>query len=276
MDIARLSGVDFIVVDAIMCLEKQKSAMIKDGKVLNGVRRNMILAGEDMVAVDHVAAQLMGLNPDDVAHITLAEKAGLGTNDPAKIEVVGSTIEKSAERFKRSSWQRFGQSCRTWTIRGPFDASGVKEPMEKEFLSGEVNLHPQPGRDNWSEPVYFFDDRIDLNAWFKEMDDKSVAYLFTNFDAPKNQRAELWLGSDEAMRIYLNGKVVYDYTKEREFNNNVVSDKVPVAIRAGENTLMVKVFQSRNRFDFMLNICEPEKNPDFDGNRVAGLKFRTK
>ena len=25
-----------------------------------------------------------------------------------------------------------------------------------------------------------------------------------------------------------------------------------------------------------LNICEPEPNPDFDGNRVHGLKFKTK
>ncbi|MHB9027646.1 MAG: DUF362 domain-containing protein [Candidatus Latescibacterota bacterium] len=276
VDIARLSGVDFVVVDAVMCLEKQKGALIQKGKVLNQVRRNMILAGEDMVAMDTVAAQLMGLNPDDVSHITLAEMAGLGTNDPAKIEVVGSTIGASAKRFRRSAWQRFGQSCRTWTIRGTFDASGEEKPLEKEFLPGETNLRPIAGQDGWSEPLYCFDDRIDLNAYFKETDEKSVAYLFSYFDAPKSRKAELWVGSDEALRIYLNGKVVYNYTKERDFNDrDVVSDKVSIALRAGENTLLVKAFHSRNRFDFLLNICEPEKNPDFDGNRVAGLKFRT-
>jgi uncharacterized protein (DUF362 family) len=276
VDIARLSGVDFVIVDAVMCLEKQKAALFKDGKVTNQVRRNMILAGEDMVAVDHVAARLMGLNPDDVAHITQAEMAGLGTNDPRKIEVVGSTIEASAKRFRRSTWWLFGQGCRTWLIRGPFDASGERNPMEREFLPGEANLRPKAGVDGWSEPIYFFDDRIDMNSFFKEIDDKSVAYLFTCFDAPKNQKAELWLGSDEAMRVYLNGKKVYEYTRERTFGNrDSVEDKIPVTIRAGENSLLVKLYQERNRFDFLLNICQPENNPDYDGNRVAGLKFRT-
>ncbi len=276
VDIARAAGVDFVVMDAIMCLEKQKAALFQGDKVVNQVRRNMIIAGTDMVAVDHVAARLMGLNPDDVSHIMLAEMAGLGTNDPSKIEVVGSTIEASAKRFKRSSWLMFGQSCRTWMLRGPIDAGSVKKPMEHEFLPGEASLRPVAGHDGWSEAVYFFDDRIDLNSYYRELDDKSVAYAFTFFDAPKNQKAELWLGSDEAMRVYLNGKVVYDFTKERDYGDRLIlSEKVPVTLRAGENTVLIKLFQSHNRFDFAFNICEPEKNPDYDGNRVSGLKFRT-
>ncbi len=276
VDIARVAGVDFVVVDAIMCLEKQKGALFDNGKVINQVRRNMILAGTDMVAVDHVAARLMGLNPDDVSHIMLAEMAGLGTNDPSKIEVVGSTIDASAKRFKRSSWLMFGQSCRTWILRGPFDAGSVEKPMEREFTAGETTIRPMAGQDGWSEAVYFFDDRIDLKSYFPGLGEKSVAYAFTYFDAPKDQRAELWLGSDEAIRVYLNGKVVYDFTKERDYGDRaILAEKVPVSIRAGENTVLVKLFQSRNRFDFAFNICEPEKNPDYDGNRVKGLRFRT-
>jgi len=270
-DIDLVADVDFVVVDAVVCLER--SAFGRDR-----VRRNMILAGADMVAVDHVAARLMGLNPDDIAHITLAAKVGLGTNSADEIEVVGSTIEASGFPFKKNSFYTsdFGQSNRTWLLRGPFEATGIEQPIAHAFIPDEAASRPQTGQNGWSEAIYFFDDRIDLGSFFQAGTGKEVvAYAFTYFDAPQDQKAELWLGSDEAMRIYLNGDLVYDYSGRRTYSNNqLVKEKVPVRIREGENALLVKVLQERGAFDFALNICEPETDPNFDGNRVFGLKFR--
>jgi uncharacterized protein (DUF362 family) len=275
-DIARLSGVDFVVVDAVMCLERQKSAMFdKERKVVNQVRRNMILAGDDMVAVDNVAARLMGLNPDDVSHIDLAAKAGLGVNDIDKIQIVGSTVEKSMKHFRKSSFSK--SSCnRTWLLRGLFDASGMKDPLKNEFIPEEASLKPEAGKEGWSESVYFFDDRIDLGAFFGSVDADKVAYAFTYFDSPKDRKAEIWLGYDDPIRIYLNGREVYTYDKQRSYTEKTLtSEKVTVPIRKGENTLLVKAMQSAGRYDFALNICEPENDPAFNGSRVAGMKFRT-
>ena len=77
VDFCSIAQIDFVVVDAIMCLESYKTY---NGS--NQVRMNTIVAGADPVAVDHICAQLFCLNPDDINHITLAEKVGLGTNDP--------------------------------------------------------------------------------------------------------------------------------------------------------------------------------------------------
>ena len=271
VDIDLVADVDFVVVDAVICLER--SAFGQDQ-----VRRNMILAGADLVAVDHVAARLMGLNPDDIAYITLAARAGLGTNNADEIEVVGSSIEESGIPFRKNSFytSNFGQGNRTWLLRGPFEAADVEQPLAHNFVPDEAAVRPQTGQNGWSEAIYFFDDRIDLESFFRVgAEKKAVAYAFTYFDAPQEQLAELWLGSDEGMRIYLNGEIVYDYSDRRTYGNKqLVKEKIPVQIRKGENALLVKVLQERGAFDFALNICEPESNPDFDGNRVFGLKFR--
>ena len=103
MDLSNIADIDFVVVDAIMCLETEKV-----NRGYNQVRFNTILAGTDPVALDHVGAKLMGLNPDDVAHITLAEKVGLGTNDPAHIDLVGVPLEQAMKRVKKnqkSDWK---------------------------------------------------------------------------------------------------------------------------------------------------------------------------
>ncbi len=51
--------------------------------------KNVILASADQVAIDAVAAKLMGFDPLQIKYIGLAHEAGLGTGDPREIEVVG-------------------------------------------------------------------------------------------------------------------------------------------------------------------------------------------
>jgi uncharacterized protein (DUF362 family) len=264
VDMVLVGGVDFAIIDAV---------------VANGTtRRNTILAGYDIVAVDHVAARLMGMNPDDIEHLTLGENAGLGTNDPARIKVEGSTIEENIHPFDKDSYFPidYGQSNRTWLLRGPFTATEVETPIEYPFLPDEAETYPHPGEDGWSEATYFFDDRIDLGAFFNTVvNEPVVGYAFTCFDAPRDQEAHLWLGSDEDLRIYLNGELVSDYRGYRTFKEDqLVKQKVPIAVRQGENTLLVKVYHELSRFDFSLNVCEPETNLRRDGNRIFGLEFR--
>ena len=88
------AGIDFVVVDAIACLELKKSAVRSGNTITNLVRMNSIIAGFDPVAVDHVCTRLMGLNPDDIEHVTLAEMEGLGTNNPDNILVVGADARR--------------------------------------------------------------------------------------------------------------------------------------------------------------------------------------
>jgi hypothetical protein len=51
--------------------------------------KNVILASADQVAIDSVAAKLMGFNWRDLPCIALSHDYGLGVGDPADIEIVG-------------------------------------------------------------------------------------------------------------------------------------------------------------------------------------------
>ena len=61
--------------------------------------KNVILASSDQVAIDAVAAKLMGMDPLSIKFIRLAHDLGLGCGDPRDIEIVGD-LEAGAENWK--------------------------------------------------------------------------------------------------------------------------------------------------------------------------------
>jgi hypothetical protein len=56
------------------------------------VVKNVIIASADQVAIDAVAAKLMGFDPLSIKYIRLAHDQGLGVGDPREIEIVGDDI----------------------------------------------------------------------------------------------------------------------------------------------------------------------------------------
>jgi len=60
--------------------------------------KNVILASADQVAIDAVAARLMGFDPLAIRYIRLAHEQGLGCGDPREIEIVGDE-DAAAERW---------------------------------------------------------------------------------------------------------------------------------------------------------------------------------
>ncbi len=58
--------------------------------------KNVLLASADQVAIDAIAAKIMGFDPLSLDYIRLASERGLGIGDPEQIEVVGD--EEIAEQ----------------------------------------------------------------------------------------------------------------------------------------------------------------------------------
>ncbi len=54
--------------------------------------KNVILASADQVAIDAVAAKMMGMDPLSIKYIRLAHERGLGAGDVRDIEIVGADI----------------------------------------------------------------------------------------------------------------------------------------------------------------------------------------
>lgn len=61
--------------------------------------KNFILVSSDQVAIDAVAAKMMGFDPMSIKYIRLAHEKGLGTGDLKEIEVVGEDITNENWRF---------------------------------------------------------------------------------------------------------------------------------------------------------------------------------
>jgi uncharacterized protein (DUF362 family) len=62
--------------------------------------KNIILASSDQVAIDAVAAKLMGFEPLTIRYIRLAHECGLGAGDLNEIELVGDDVSKEKWDFK--------------------------------------------------------------------------------------------------------------------------------------------------------------------------------
>jgi uncharacterized protein (DUF362 family) len=61
--------------------------------------KNIILVSADQVAIDAVAAKMMGHDPLSIKYIRLAHERGLGCGDPREIKVLGEDISKVNWKF---------------------------------------------------------------------------------------------------------------------------------------------------------------------------------
>jgi uncharacterized protein (DUF362 family) len=69
-------------------------------RMIQPIVKNLILASSDQVAIDAVAARLMGFDPLSIRYIRLAHEQGLGIGDPCDIELVGDDITNQSWGFK--------------------------------------------------------------------------------------------------------------------------------------------------------------------------------
>ena len=84
------------VVDGLIAMEG-------DGPIAGTpVGLNILMAGTDAVAVDTIAARIMGIDPTEVLSLCLAQGMGLGVWDEQDIKVLGISIEEVRRPFTRA------------------------------------------------------------------------------------------------------------------------------------------------------------------------------
>ena len=93
--------------------------------------KNLILASADQVAIDAVAAKLMGFDPLSLKFIRLAHERGLGCGDPEKIEVVGMDISGVNFGFRgdEDTFASRGQKLIYWGPLKPFEKLLLRTPI---------------------------------------------------------------------------------------------------------------------------------------------------
>ena len=93
--------------------------------------KDRILASADQVAIDAVAAKMMGFEPLDIKFIRLAHERGLGCGDISQIEVVGEDISKVNWRFSgvENTFASRGQKLIYWGPLKPIETMLLRSPL---------------------------------------------------------------------------------------------------------------------------------------------------
>ncbi len=145
----------------------------------------------------------------------------------------------------RMPWQRGERNfLRLWLVAGPFPCgletdclngqggeAGIQatDGLEQKRADGtSVKWHSQK---SWGDVVAFDD--------LTGPKDGAVAYAFTKVSRPKAGKALLLVGSEDGIRVWLNGKTVLAKDAIRSLTPD--EDQVEVDMNAGENALLVKV-----------------------------------
>ena len=94
--------------------------------------------------------------------------------------------------------------------------------------------------------------------------EQRVAYARTWLFAPKTQKARLEIGSDDGVKVWLDGRLVHANNVARALQPG--SDNVEVTLNQGWSPLMLKVTQNNAGWGFCVRVTQP------DGAPVAGLR----
>ncbi len=99
--------------------------------------KNVLLASADQVAIDAIAAKLMGFSPlDDLKFVRLAHDKGLGCGDPKEIEIVGD-VEVAREN---------------WNFVGPFKKMTFASKMQHAIYWGPLKKPLEWSLKTWLAP----------------------------------------------------------------------------------------------------------------------------
>ena len=93
--------------------------------------KDRILASNDQVAIDAVAAKMMGFDPMSIKFIRLAHERGLGCGDVSQINIVGEDISQVNWQFTgvENTFASRGQKLIYW---------GPLKPLEKLLLRSPI------------------------------------------------------------------------------------------------------------------------------------------
>jgi len=225
------------------------------------IRTNIIIAGPDPVASDAVAATIMGFNPWDIEHLRLSAAKGYGTLDMNYITVRGDAIDKVAMKFEKpkdsSLGTYYGRGNRAWLIHGVHEGAD----LDQDFLGGEADMSPFEGEtvsgQVWTK-IISAQDEIDLKNFFYDRygsyQKDVVAYAFTYIYSEVDQPGFLWIGSDDGIKVWLNGELVW--TNPNSGSHWRAEDRVPVVLKSGENRLLLKVKNDLGSYAFSLAVTD--------------------
>ena len=127
------------------------------------VVKNLMLASADQVAIDAVAAKMMGFDPFDIGYIRMAHEDGLGVGDTREIEIVGADVSGESWGFRVGDNGASLVGNLLWfSPLKKFQKLFFRTPLVHLFIFGSESYH-----DYYRWP--FIDRRV-FERWTRETD----------------------------------------------------------------------------------------------------------
>jgi hypothetical protein len=148
-----------------------------------------------------------------------------------------------------------------WWVVGPFDLGENDQGWETTYI-GEPNVSVVARymagkvRRQW-KPVVSHDSqgKIDLRATIADRD-HCIGYAYAEIELDKATDAVLLLGVDDGEKVWVNGVKVFELFTRRGLQ--VDQDRVPVQLKAGTNTILLKIFQDTLGWEFCARIAKAD------------------
>ncbi|MFO0864183.1 MAG: hypothetical protein U0744_05930 [Gemmataceae bacterium] len=168
-----------------------------------------------------------------------------------QVQLIADRLEKLGEKIDLT--QHFGFITR-WTVVGPFDnrkGIGFKSvyPPEKSLDLKATYTGKDDAKVKWvgaeaSKAMGI----VDLNELVGKLKG-AVIYAAASVESPAERNVEVRCGSNNAVRIWLNGKEIYfreEYHHGMQMDQHVGAGK----LKAGRNEILIKVCQNEQTEDW--------------------------
>ena len=161
---------------------------------------------------------------------------------------------------------RFSDYVTSWLVSGPYRKSGtggdrlLGVPFAPEEKGGDVKWKLWTG--SGDRPWF-----VNFMQMKGVRGENAAVYVKAQVKPPQACKARLEVGSDDALKIWVNGAVVHDNNTMRGYREG--EDKVEVALKDGWNTVLMKITQGGGDWSVGCRVRAA------DGSKIRGLRIKT-
>ncbi|MCP3920592.1 MAG: DUF1553 domain-containing protein [bacterium] len=143
-------------------------------------------------------------------------------------------------------------SLGVWESAGPFQGKNRTDAFERPLV-GEGGATPPAEPITWTQQPGYTDGEIHLFQG-----DNSAVYLRRTITAHGARTMRVSLGSDDAIRVWLNGEIVLDKNVARPVAAD--QDTATLTLAPGENELLLKVVNFGGGFGYYFRVVSESSN----------------
>jgi HEAT repeat protein len=244
---------------------------------LDAAERRLLLSGLGAIADEQALAMALPMLDDDAvrpeaarAVIQIAGAISGAQSEPAGAalkKVLGLSVDAAAQKAAEAALQQIQEMAAyitTWQVAGPYEQAGKNFsalfdiPFAPEGAeSDSAKWQTLPGGTDPAQPC-----NMDLLRALGG--EQRVAYARTWIYSPDERAARLEIGSDDGVKVWLNGQLIHSNNASRALQPG--SDKVDATLHQGWNRMLLKVTQNTAGWGFCVRLAGP------DGVPITGVR----